>query len=882
MATGRLSGWRSSLRFKVNAAIAGVFLAVVAALAVYAYVEERDRNLALAVAQLQGMNAFYFDSLNTLMLADAMEEREELRTKMLELPGITEVRVSRGAAVTRKFGPGLPSQQSIDALDRRALAGESVIEVAQRDGHRVVTVIEPYRLTENTRGTDCLECHRRVESGTVAGAIRTSYSLEQVDAMVLSSLWKRFGLLARLFLLGLLALSAVMQRLVRVPVAQALEFANAVAGGDLDNRIEPRSDDEMGRLIGALRTMQGNLRTSIDNDRRAAAENLRIRLALDSSATATTVSDADNRLVYLNDRARELFTSMAPQWRRHRPRFVVDELIGQRLSDLLPDGELSDTYRRQLDSPTRLDGRIAGRNMRLFTAPVHDTEGRYQGRVTQWEDLTEEIARADQEKQRLAEERRIAAANRRIRDALDQVSANVMLVDNDRCIVYANRSAQAMLRDIERDLRSELPGFDAAGVIGTRFDALLGAADGMLDERLPATLTQPHATEFVIGGRTLRLVAGPVADEDGGRLGTTLEWTDRTREVAVEREIDDLVEAASHGDLDTRIDTVGKTGFHRRLGHGFNRLLDELGSVFDDIARVMGHMAEGDLRHPIEQAHEGRFGQVKEDINRTLANFVRTVTRLNEVAAQVRSAADEISTGNANLSARTEQQAGHIEETVSSLQQLTSTVRNNADNAQQANLASGNARLAAARGSEVVNRAVEAMDQISAASARISEIIAVIDDIAFQTNLLALNASVEAARAGEQGRGFAVVATEVRNLASRSASSAREIKALIRDSGDKVGNGARLVRETGGALEEILGNVQKAGDLVSEIAAASVEQSDGIEQVNQAVTQIDRTTQQNAALAEQTSAASSAMRSNAGDLADAIAFFRTLAGASRD
>ena len=431
-----------------------------------------------------------------------------------------------------------------------------------------------------------------------------------------------------------------------------------------------------------------------------------------------------------------------------------------------------------------------------------------------------------------------------------------------------NRATQGMLREAEGDFRQVAADFDAGRVLGRDVLGLLGGriAGDALDARLE--------TEVEIGGRSMRLVSSPVLDDSGARLGTTIEWTDRTEEVAVEREIDELVDAARRGDLSRRIDTADKSGFFRQLGEGFNSLLDQLSAVFDDIARVMGRMAEGDLGHGIEREYQGRFGQVRVDVNRTLGNLVDTVARLSTVAEQVRSAAAEISAGNNNLSTRTEQQAASIEQTAASMQQITTTVRNSADNAQQANQVAAGARQAAEQGGAVVRRAVEAMHEISRASARIAEIIGVIDEIAFQTNLLALNASVEAARAGDQGRGFAVVATEVRNLASRSATAAKEIKQLILDSGAKVQVGSQLVNETGEALGEIVTGVKKVGDIIAEMAAASAEQSAGIDQVNRAINHMDEITQQNAALAEQTSAASSSMSDNARELMSVIGFFR--------
>lgn len=867
--------WRNSVRRKVNLTIASVFLVVLCVLAVHSLLEERHRNLGQAITQLKGMNAFYFDSLNTLMLADAMEEREALRLKMLELPGITEVRVARAPAVSDRFGAGLPSQQTVDELDRRGLAGESVVAVDERDGRRVVTVVEPYRLTADTRGTDCLECHRRVEPGTVAGAIRLSYSLEQADAAVLQGLLKKFLLLGALCLLGLWVLSSLMHRLVRVPIGEALGFANAIAAGDLDNRIEPRSGDETGQLIAALRTMQSNLRGSIEHDRRLAAEGLRIKMALDSSGTATTVTDADDVLIYMNEAAQQLFATLKPAWGANTPGQPVGPLTGQPLAALLPAGGLRERYDAVTDRVLQLEGEIGGRSLRLDVAPVFDDEGRYQGRVTQWADLTRQLAEQAQERVRLDEERRVAAENQRIRAALDQVSANVMLIGAEREIVYANCATRRMLRDAQDDFRRDSPGFTADAVLGQDVDILLGG--GARDARsiLPAQLAAVHEAEFAVGPRTFRLVANPVHGKDGSVLGTTLEWSERTAEVRVEQAIDRLVEAARAGDLDQRIATAGWSGFYRQLGEGFNRLLDELVSVFDDVGASMERLADGDLGHMIEADYRGRFGQVKNDVNRTLENLDGIVAQLQGVADRVHRAAGDISSGNRDLSARTERQAANLEETVANIRQLTGIVRDNAAHAQQADQASDRARQAAQRGGQVVTQAVEAMAQISAASERIAEITGVIDEIAFQTNLLALNASVEAARAGEQGRGFAVVASEVRNLASRSAESAREIKVLIQDAGAKVQVGSGLVHDTGRALDDILANVRQAGDLVTRIAASGVEQAGGIDQVSAAVTQIDEATQQNAALAERASAASDAMTADAAELMRAIGFFRT-------
>ncbi|MBL3590299.1 MAG: hypothetical protein JMN24_10970, partial [gamma proteobacterium endosymbiont of Lamellibrachia anaximandri] len=341
----------------------------------------------------------------------------------------------------------------------------------------------------------------------------------------------------------------------------------------------------------------------------------------------------------------------------------------------------------------------------------------------------------------------------------------------------------------------------------------------------------------------------------------------------IEGDIQSLVDAARSGDLNQRIDLDNKQGFFATLSSGINELIDSVENVFSDIAQSMHDMAKGDLTKPITRSYQGTFDDLKQDINKTMANLEQIVTQLRQSGEVITTASGEISSGNNNLSSRTEQQASSLEETASSMEELTSTVRNNADNAQQANQLAASARRTAETGGEVVRQAVEAMDAINQSSSKIAEIIGVIDEIAFQTNLLALNASVEAARAGEQGRGFAVVATEVRNLAGRSATAAKEIKELIRDSGEKVKAGAELVDKSGENLDEIVNGVKKVGDIVSEIAAASQEQSAGIDQVNMAVTSMDEVTQQNAALAEETSAAAASMSEKAQEMDQLMGFF---------
>jgi methyl-accepting chemotaxis protein len=476
----------------------------------------------------------------------------------------------------------------------------------------------------------------------------------------------------------------------------------------------------------------------------------------------------------------------------------------------------------------------------------------------------------------VAETKRQADEMTRIKIALDNVSTGVMIADPSRTIIYINKSVQAILKAAEADIQQQLPNFDADRLVGTNIDSF--HKNPAHQAKLLAEFTNRHTAKLVIGARHLTVTANPVFNDKGERLGAVAEWQDRTAEVAVEQEVESIITGAAEGDFTRRLSLEGKDGFFRNLATGLNQLLDTAASGLNAVAEVLTALAAGDLTRTMSGDYQGTFGQLKDDTNTTVERLREVVGRIKEATEAINTAAQEIAAGNQDLSSRTEEQASSLEETASSMEELNATVKQNAENARQANELATSSNEIATRGGQMVKQVVDTMSGIQASSKKIADIVGVIDSIAFQTNILALNAAVEAARAGEQGRGFAVVATEVRNLAQRSATAAKEIKALITESVDKVEGGAQLVNEAGTTMDEVVNSFQQVARLVVDISNASREQSSGIEQVTQAVSQMDEVTQQNAALVEEAAAAAESLEDQARGLVQAVGMFKLSEG----
>ena len=471
----------------------------------------------------------------------------------------------------------------------------------------------------------------------------------------------------------------------------------------------------------------------------------------------------------------------------------------------------------------------------------------------------------------------------RIRSALDGSSTNVLAADTQGRVVYANVAAERLFSAHASDFRSGAPGFDPDAVIGCRLDEVLPLNRSDARASLDA-VRAPETSRFTIGSRTLDVVASPVVDPTGERLGVVVEITDSTQRLAAERELSEvttaMAAAAMSGDFSSRVALDGKSGMLRDVAAAVNEIGSVVETLTDDLTGALGAIAEGNLTRGIDRPYSGRFKVLADAVNGTLARLAETIETIKSAADHATASAAEIGGGAQDLSMRTEQQSASLEETAATIEELAASIKATAANSRNVVSLSEDATKKAARGGDIVTSAIEAMARIEAASGKISQITSVIDEIAFQTNLLALNAAVEAARAGDAGKGFAVVASEVRTLAQRSSEAAKDITQVIQSSAQLVREGVELVQSTGATLGEIVKASQDVAATVAEIATAAGEQANGIEEMSQSMSDMDGMTQQNAALAEESAASATSLAQQINQLNDLVAAFRT-GGAER-
>jgi methyl-accepting chemotaxis protein-1 (serine sensor receptor) len=571
-----------------------------------------------------------------------------------------------------------------------------------------------------------------------------------------------------------------------------------------------------------------------------------LTVALESVSSNVMIADAGNVVVYMNKAVTDMLLTAESDIRKELPNFSAHKVVGSNIDifhknpahqrDML--SKLRESYKTQI--------KVGGRTFGLVATPLTNAKGDRVGTAVDWSDRTAAVA-AEQE----------AANNLRIRNALDKCATNVMIANGDLEIVYMNETVTAMMQRNESELRKVLPQFDTRALIGRNIDVFHknpAHQRGML-----AALKSTYKTQITVGSLTFGLIANPILNEKGERVGTVVEWDDRTVEVNTEKEVGSIVDAASAGDFTQRLSMDGKQGFFANLSKSMNQLMDTSQRGLSDVADVLAAFAEGDLTRRIERDYQGLFGKVKDSANSTADNLMRVMGEVRAAADALTGAANQVSATAQSLSQAASEQAASVEETSSQIDVMSASISQNSDNAKVTDGMATKASHEATEGGSAVSQTVTAMKQIATK-------IGIVDDIAYQTNLLALNAAIEAARAGEHGKGFAVVAAEVRKLAERSQEAAKEI-------GELAGNSVMTAERAGKLLDEIVPSIQKTSELVQEIAAASAEQSESVVQIGGAMGQLSKATQQNASASEELAATSEELSGQAEQLQQSVAFF---------
>ena len=564
-----------------------------------------------------------------------------------------------------------------------------------------------------------------------------------------------------------------------------------------------------------------NIFKSSENKKQENDLSSRLLIGLDALSTHIMVTDADFNIQYMNKSLHEMFEKTEDIIQKDLPHFNSKTLIGTNIDIFHKNPAHQRKILNNLSSRFESQLEIGGNSFRIIANPIFDDNNELTGMAVEWADRTIE--------------RELEAVNLDYKAQVEAIgrSQAVIQFDLNGNILDANEN---FLSTVEYSL-NEIRGKHHSMFVLSEFKE---------SEEYKEFWGSLRNGEFCAGefervgknGKQIFLQASynPIFDV-GGRLIKIVKYAS---DITAQKTLQTTVE-----------------------------------NILSEVSQVMLSLSEGKMNKKVEGEYEGQFENLKIATNNYCKKLSDIVNNIRQVSDLVNNGSEEISSGNMDLSRRTESQASALEETSASMEQLTSTVKNNADNANDANQLAKETRNQAQLGGDVVEKAVKAMNEINQASGKISNIISVIDEIAFQTNLLALNAAVEAARAGEQGRGFAVVATEVRNLAGRSASAAKEIKELIEDSVNKIEEGSHLVNQSGSTLEEIMSSVNKVASIVADITVASEEQALGIEQINKAIIELDTTTQQNSALVEESAAAAESMSEQSYELKELIGFFDT-------
>lgn len=462
----------------------------------------------------------------------------------------------------------------------------------------------------------------------------------------------------------------------------------------------------------------------------------------------------------------------------------------------------------------------------------------------------------------------------KVQTAVDVSQNGIMLSDADRNVSYINGRLAKFLENEKEYFGQFINDFTVNELIGKPLSIFYGAESEQIED-IVRTLKEPFHTSIQAGQKHFSLMTSPVTDVDGKHIGYVTEWCDITSEVKMEKEFGAVLDAMTKGDFSKQLDLSSDGSVINNIASKMNATSNQVNTFMQSLEGALSELSDGALNVKIEKTYEGQFNDIKNFVNNAIARFSKTIEGVKSSATSLVSQGDLIADHSGELAGRAENQAASLQETSATMEELSATVKQNADSALEANSLSKRASRKAQEGEKVVEQAIESMKTLEKSSSRITDIVNVIDSIAFQTNLLALNAAVEAARAGEAGKGFSVVASEVRVLAQRSAEAAKEIRDLITNANDQVKEGVEYVLATGTSLNDIMKAIKSVERTVNDITDASQEQSSGINDVSTAVANMDDTTQKTAMIADDCAKSARTVRAEIDELRNMVAYFKT-------